>query len=143
MGDINEVLFGLAQQGRALNGRLDDVDERKDAGLFTAERTVVFADSPYTLTAHDGTVFVDTSGGAVTVVLPTAVGIGGRVYKVKDNGSGSSNTITISTNGSETIDTAGSYSITDNLCGVSIQSDGANWYIVSSTCECCSSGGGE
>lgn len=72
----------------------------------------------YTATAADYTILCD---GTFTVYLPTAVGITGRIYVIK-NISGST---TIDGNGSETID--GSATLVVGNWAM-VQSDGANWY---------------
>ncbi len=128
---VNDALFNLAKQGMALSERMAIADGSEDAGVFTAIKTITVAGSPYAITPHDGTVFVDTSGGAVTVVLPTAVGIGGREYTLNDNGNAETNQVTVNTTGSETISDETSLIISTDHVGVVVQSDGSNWQVVS------------
>lgn len=78
---------------------------------------------------------VDTSGGAVTVTLPTAVGAAGREIIVKKWETGIVNDITIDGAGSETIDgnltaTISASTSATILGSLRIVSDGANWAIV-------------
>lgn len=84
--------------------------------------------SNYTLTANDWT--VDCTSGTFAVTLPTAVGITGRTYNIKNSGTG---VITINTTGGQTVDdqisgywTLGASSYA-NMC---VQSDGTNWIIL-------------
>jgi hypothetical protein len=79
-----------------------------------------------------------SGGGNVGVVLPTAVGIGGKMVEVKDVGGGAtSNNIKITTTDGQTIDgvsvpfgiTLNTYSGGNNFCGVAFVSDGANWLV--------------
>ncbi|MGK5091237.1 tail fiber domain-containing protein, partial [Deltaproteobacteria bacterium TL4] len=87
--------------------------------------------SPYTLTSDDGIILADTSGGDVTLNLPTASGIGGRTYSVKLTTAGLGKTLTIDPSGTETID--GSATETLLVAGdvLNIVSDGTNWRALS------------
>ena len=74
----------------------------------------------------------NSSGGAFTVTLPTAVGITGRVYMVKKVDS-SANAVTVDADGSETIDGAASYALTAQWDSVTVVSNGTNWEILATT----------
>jgi hypothetical protein len=69
-------------------------------------KTVVFADSPYTLLATDCQVNVDCSGGNVDIAVPTAVSVasGGldRVYHLKRVDNTPANSLTVSRSAAET-----------------------------------------
>ena len=98
--------------------------------------TFIFSDSiatPYveksanfTLTTNDFT--VNCTSNSFTLTLPTAVGCTGRIYNLKNVGTG---IITIATTSSQTIDGTATGILTliqyDNLM---VQSDGANWIII-------------
>lgn len=78
---------------------------------------------------------VDTSGGAVTATLPTAVGNAGRAIIIKKWETGIVNDITIDGDGSETIDgnanaTISAATSATILGSLHLISDGANWAIV-------------
>jgi len=83
----------------------------------------------YTVLATDHMIFVNASGGNVTITLPTASGIIGRQYIIKRVDS-SVNSVTIDPNASETIEGSSSKSLTDQ-CSVVIVSDNSNWWITS------------
>lgn len=71
---------------------------------------------------------VNTTSGAVTVTLPTAVGISGRMYIFKlINGS---NSLTLDPDGAETIDGASTWATTTLYAKVTIISNGTNWEII-------------
>ncbi len=89
----------------------------------------VVGDSPYTVLATDFTILCDCTGGAITVNLPTAVGITGRIYNIKKTDS-SVNAVTIDGNGAETIDGAATVTISFQYDSYSVQSNGTNWVIV-------------
>lgn len=71
---------------------------------------------------------VDATGGAVTITLPTAVGIQGRCYKVKDwKGKSGANNITIATSAAQTIDGDAARVMNIPYQEAEFLSDGANW----------------
>jgi len=55
--------------------------------------------STYTVTSDDYA--VEATSGTFTINLPTAVGIKGKIYQIKNSGSG---VITVDANGGQTID---------------------------------------
>ncbi|RLG11856.1 hypothetical protein DRN69_07280 [Candidatus Pacearchaeota archaeon] len=85
--------------------------------------------SNYTVKDDDYIIGVDTSGGAVTVTIPTALLKKGRTLIINDEGgSASSNNITIATEGSEKIDGSATATISTNNASIGLYSDGSNWY---------------
>ena len=93
--------------------------------LITANTTVSDAGRLYP---------VDTSGGAVTVTLGSAmVTEGAHVIINDEGGAAATNAITIDTEGSETVDGATSQSIGSDYGTLTLYSDGANWFSKSST----------
>ena len=69
--------------------------------------------------------FVEATGNSFTINLPSAIGISGQTYEIKNSGSG---VVVVDANGSQTIDgvltkTLNQY---DNLF---ITSNGANWIV--------------
>ena len=81
-----------------------------------------------TLTQASFLVRVDTSGGAVTVTLPSSMPEG-KVFVIKDKGAAATNAITIATAGSETIDGAASISIISNHGAANLMFDGDNYLV--------------
>ena len=77
----------------------------------------------YTLAPAD--TLVDCTANTFTITLPTAVGIAGRIYKIKNSGTG---IITVATTSSQTIDNNLIQSLTqwDSL---EVMSTGTNWII--------------
>lgn len=67
---------------------------------------------------------INCTSNSFTVTLPTAVGIAGRHYIIKNTGSAT--TITVATTSSQTIDGSAPGTIT-NLTPLRVFSDGANW----------------
>jgi hypothetical protein len=83
--------------------------------------------SDYTATGDDHTLLVDASNENVTITLPTAVGIGGRMYLIK-RVDGSGNAVNIAADGSEEIDGSTNPSSVASLGAATFQSDNANWW---------------
>ena len=82
----------------------------------------------YTMTINDGTVLTDSTAAASTITLPTAVGIPGKIFTVKDwKGQAATNNITVATTSSQTIDGAASKVINTNYGYYRLKSDNANW----------------
>lgn len=71
--------------------------------------------------------FVDCTSGTFTVTLPTAVGIAGREYVIKNSGTG---VITIATSSSQRIDANLTLTLSTQYEAATIVSDGANWKII-------------
>lgn len=78
----------------------------------------------YTATAADQT--IDCTANTFTITLPTAVGITGRIYTVKNSGVGS---ITIDPNGAQTIDSLATATVVSGA-SITTMSNGANWIII-------------
>jgi len=73
-----------------------------------------------------------TATSAVTVPLPPAFNMVGRIIYIKDTGANAAtNNITLDADGTDLIDGAGTYIIdTDNGCA-GVYSDGEKWLIIS------------
>jgi hypothetical protein len=98
--------------------------------MVTQVVSITSADSPYAARDDDHTIFVDTSGGAVTVTLTPAAAITGREYIIKKT-TGDANAITIDPNGAETIDGAATHVFGGAVAMDSrtVQSDGTSWWV--------------
>ena len=78
-----------------------------------------------TLLLTDGTII---ASGAITLTLPPASSQIGKRYRIKKTDA--SNTITIDTNESETIDGSLTYVLSVQYEAIEITSDGSNWYVI-------------
>ena len=76
-------------------------------------------------TIGDEDYFVDCTSGTFTITLPTAVGVSGKIYIVKNSGSG---TITVATTSSQTIDGSSTKTLSQYQ-SVQVQSNGSNWVV--------------
>lgn len=70
----------------------------------------------------------DTAGAAVTITLPPAIDSTDRIITIKKIGSTA--TVTIDGNASETIDGATTGTISTQYTALQLLSDGANWFII-------------
>ena len=97
--------------------------------LSPSPKTITFADTPYTVLASDFAVYVDATGGAVTVNLPAATGSGRTLVFKKSDASG--NAVTIQASGAETIDGANAPTLTAQYESIMIQdsASGVWWKI--------------
>lgn len=71
---------------------------------------------------------VTTGASAITITLPTAVGVTGRTYTIKKVDSGAGNVI-IATTSSQTIDGGTTYTLGNQYTGITVVSNGTNWDI--------------
>jgi hypothetical protein len=85
--------------------------------------------SNLTLTDTHYTVLVDATSSGVTITLPSASGIDGRIYVVKKIDS-SVNTVTIQSQSGQTIDGASSITLLTQYATVVVQAYSGNWYVV-------------
>ena len=97
---------------------------------FTAGTSVDIASSASATLTIDAThsTVLGTLAGNQTFTLPTAVGITGRLYTIKKTGS--SGTLTIEGDGTETIDGSLNFAISTQYQSITVQSDNANWWII-------------
>jgi hypothetical protein len=102
-------------------------------------RALVLADIPnnnvtnktttYSIATTDGSIFCSATSAAFTVTLPTAVGVGGKIYSIKKTDN-STNAVTIATTSSQTIDGLTTQTLGIYNAWLTLQSDGSNWQII-------------
>jgi len=97
------------------------------SGASMAIKTVAVTTGTTTLGLTHHHVQGNTSGGNITLQLPTATSIIGREYRIKKINA--SNTLNVVANAAETIDGNINYPMTALYAHVEIVSDGANWMI--------------
>ncbi|MCP4242338.1 MAG: hypothetical protein GY772_17425 [bacterium] len=93
---------------------------------------ITIADSPYSALVTDDIIGVDTSGGVVTVLLPTAAAVGpGKTYIVKDeSGDASSDPILINAAGGDLIDGNANFPVRFSRGSAQVYSDGGTDFFV-------------
>ena len=92
-------------------------------------KALTSADSPYSVTTPYNTFLCDTSSGAITVNLPAGSSNQDKTITVKKT-TNDTNQITISPNGSDTIDGDSSLVIGGYQASVTMVMNGTNWYII-------------
>ena len=107
------------------SGRVDDV--LRTGGMDFAHEMV--SATPFTVDATHHILCVDSSGGDITLNLPTAVGVGGRIYCILKVSS-DINIVTVDGDGSETIGGDLTQAFSSQYSGICFHSDGANWNIL-------------
>lgn len=90
--------------------------------------TIANSDSPYTALYSIPVVFCNTTSGAITVTLPTAVGNEGKSFVIKKTAS-DSNLVTIGTTSSQLIDGASTATLHVQYDSITVTSTNANWLI--------------
>ncbi len=99
-------------------------------GITYGDVAITSADSPYTALATKTVIRADATSGAITINLPTAVGIAGReIHIFRTDIIASTNIITIDANSTETIDSNLTYRLYPAEW-VKLESDGANWQVI-------------
>lgn len=114
----------------SINKTLDDAIIDGDIGGGGGNLSVASKTANYTLTTGDDVILANSSGGAFTLTLPTAVGNSGKVFYLKKTDS-SFNAVTIDGNGTETIDGSTTKTIATQHEQWTIVSDGSNWQAIS------------
>lgn len=115
------VIYAQAQMGVGTTSPNSTFDVR--GSLSTALTT--FTGNTSAGIADNLLVFTGTS--AATLTLPTASGIAGREYWIK-NASSNSSVLTIATTSSQTIDGLTSWTLTQTNKAIRVVSNGTNWY---------------
>jgi hypothetical protein len=93
------------------------------AGNTTFNVTTMSTSQALVATTHD--IVLVTAG--VTITLPTAVGISGKVFNIKRTGASA---VTVATTSSQTIDGSTTYVLNTANQNLTVVSNGANWFIL-------------
>lgn len=132
--DINAT----ATTGQATTGELLYTTDTKTLYVFDGTNCLPIANvapietvtaSSDTLDETNHVVLCDCTSNTITINLPTASGISGRIYHIKKIDS-SANAVTIDGNGGETVDGTTTKVLSSQYDSVMIVSDGSNWLII-------------
>jgi hypothetical protein len=77
----------------------------------------------------DYLIIADATAGAITMTLPPAALVPGRIYAFKRVNSGA-NAVVVDPSGAETIDGAATYTLSAQWNSVTIMSNGTAWFII-------------
>lgn len=127
------VSTGLSIDGAGhLSANVTSVAGKTGAVTLTVSdvsRSIVTETTNYTATTSDYTILVDATAGAVTITLPAASGLTGQVINIKKIDS-SSNAVTISRAGTDTIDGGTTLSIATQYQAYTVQTNGSAWWVI-------------
>ena len=121
---VGEGVVGLRADGaQQLRATTEGVTFKIPVVSITSEH------SPYSVDLHDSVVLVDSSAGQVEISLPSAVTASNRRYIIKDKGSASTNSVTV-TAASGNIDGFNEISITNSFAHFAVISDGNDFWVI-------------
>ena len=122
--DISARLGATGNTVTITNGkyRLVSTDGTNWYDIFTlAGLGEAWLDKSGNYTASDGdNIFVDTSGGAVTITLPASPSIGNQVKIIDSHGTAATNNITVGRNSQKIQRSAADLTISTNRAGISL-----------------------
>lgn len=98
-----------------------------EGSLSMAIRTVTANGS---ISGTDNTILANTTSSAITLTLPAASGIVGRIYTIKKIGTGGIDKQLTINPASGTIEGGSSYVIYNDWTYVTLQTDGNDWYVI-------------
>lgn len=128
---IPELTVTTPTEGASYVPEADDAIREIKRALKYQFTPVSVTSTTYTALTTSSILLVDadTAGGNVTVTLPTAASLSGRLYVIKKIDS-SSYTVTVDGDGSETIDGATTKTIYGENDRLILISDGTNWVVL-------------
>jgi len=109
---------GLTASTLTVEGLTQTSGITSTGGIIFPQKTI---NSTYTAQTEDYS--IDASGGTFTIYLPTAVGVQGKLYNIKNDGGGA---VTVQPFGSETIDDK-PFVILGETNALQLVSNGTNW----------------
>lgn len=98
-----------------------------EGSISMAVKTVT---ANYAATSADNTILANTTSTAVSITLPSATNISGRIYTIKKIGTGGLDKELTITPAGGTIDGGSSFVIYNDWSYVTLQTDGTNWFII-------------
>jgi hypothetical protein len=127
MYDGNQSKWIAVATGSAILGMANIWTGVQSFGAAVKEKySAVNANATLDLTHRN--IWVDASGGAITIALPPASSSAGLVYDIL-KADGSANAVTIDGNASETINGATTKVLSNQYSSVTIICNGSGWYI--------------
>ena len=126
---IIQITDFLREVGRRINSLLARTSTLEERIVLTQTVAVAHKSADYTMNPGDCIVIGDATGGDITITLPRAQDVAGRVFYVKKI-DGSANLVRIEGYGSETVDEAANANATVQYESFTVVSDGVEWWIV-------------
>lgn len=133
--DSNATALGTKSGMAHFNSAQFNVDNTTGFVSLIASTTlsitsVTHAASPYTVLSTDEFLAVQSSGGAITILLPNAPTTGRVIYIKDSNGAANTNNISVTTvGGVVTIDGSTTYTMNTNYGSINVIFDGSNYEV--------------
>lgn len=126
-GNVNYQIPGTFSVQDTSANSFFKVDIANKSATFSAGLIYpyVAVTATYAILINDYT--INCTSGTFTTTLPTAVGVAGQVYVIKNSGAG---VITLAATGAETIDGAATLSLAVQYQSATVQSNGVNWIVI-------------
>ena len=122
--ELHRQLTDFLEGDRAIAGNIETGGELYIHGVTVGVTNV--SSSPYTVLGSDNNIFVNSTGGNITVNLPA--GTEGKYYRIINVGTGS-NVVTVTPNGSELLTGANaSRDLSDSSVVILVYSLTKGWY---------------
>lgn len=127
-GDSSANLIYLKASNDRVGIGTDSPKSKLDVSGAISLPVTTTSSSSYSPSANDHTVVADCTNNSVTINLPSASGITGRIYIIKkiDN----VNDLILDGSGAQTIDGYDSYVIEAQYQSIILQSTGSNWIVI-------------
>ena len=100
--------------------------EASNGGSFGSVRSV---SATTTITTSDYAILADSTAAAITVTLPAASTVTGRIFFIKRVNAGANNVV-IDPSAAETIDGAATHTLSAQWARIEIISNGSAWFII-------------
>lgn len=129
---LEQRVANLEASVASLASRMDAVEEASSVSVTTEGITwKAVSTTPYIVTGHGIGLLVVTTTLAITIRLPAASGYAGETIYIKDDsGNAGTNNITVTPDGTDTIDDDPSLVIDSDYAGVQIKSNGTGWEVL-------------
>ncbi|HSX05827.1 MAG TPA: hypothetical protein VLF69_05130 [Candidatus Saccharimonadales bacterium] len=124
-GNFTRLGIGSSGQALTVSGGLPAWGTVASGTLATATKT-----TNYTVTTTDAVILADATSGNVTITLPAASGASGYRFYIKRVDNTTTNSVTITPNGSDTIDGFTGISVVSQYDTYELVSNGTTWYII-------------
>lgn len=125
--NISAVTLVTISGGTVSGGTFYSGSTNVENVIYSIERYKPYLEknAQYFITSSDWT--INCTANTFTIILPTAIGVRGKIYNVKNTGNG---TIYLSGTSSQTIDDLLAQTASTKYSSFTVQSTGANWIII-------------
>jgi hypothetical protein len=126
-GNNSNLYFDNTNYRLSIGAGTTPASTLQSGGSFAAG--IVTKTANYTASVSDHTILCNNTAGAITIGLPSAAGITGRIYVIKKISAAGNDVVLGTYFGAETIDSSTSFAITTQDSSIMLQSNGTAWFI--------------